>query len=243
MTIALIGYGKMGKEIERRAQERGIAVTARLNSQSQPLAADVLHQIDVVVHFASPGSVVRHVEEWAQNKKNLVIGTTGWQNDLDRVRSTVEKHQIGLVYASNFSLGVNVFNQMVKQAGVAFNNFPEYDVSIHEAHHKDKLDSPSGTALMLANTLLKALDRKKEILSKPPEGKIKPEQLHVSSTRAGSVVGTHRVVFDSGADQIEFVHTAKNRSGFALGALLAAEWIRGKSGMFTMDDVLGDVLR
>lgn len=242
MNIALIGYGRMGKEIERLTQERNIAVVARLTSQSNTLPDDVLSTVDVAIHFATPATVMQHVEEYALKKKNLVIGTTGWQNDLDRVRSIVEKHQIGLVYASNFSLGVNVFNHIVKHAGVAFNKFPEYDVSIHETHHKDKLDSPSGTALMLANTLLKALDQKKEILSKPPEGRIKPEQLHVSSTRAGSVVGTHRVMFDSAADQIELVHTAKNRSGFALGALLAAEWVRGKRGMFTMDDVLGDVL-
>jgi 4-hydroxy-tetrahydrodipicolinate reductase len=243
MNIALIGYGKMGKELDRLAHDRKISVVAHLNSQSRFPAADVLDTIDVAIHFATPQTVLNHVEEWGRKKKNLVIGTTGWQADLAKVRAIVEKEQIGLIYASNFSFGVNVFNLIVRQAGAAFDKFPEYDAIVHETHHRDKPDSPSGTALTLANILLKTLGRKKEIRSKSPEGKINPEQLHVSSTRIGSVIGTHRVVFDSDADQIELIHTAKNRSGFALGSLLAAEWIRGKKGFFTMDDMLDDVLK
>jgi 4-hydroxy-tetrahydrodipicolinate reductase len=243
MNIALIGYGKMGKELDQLARDRSINVVAHLNSQSPIPPADVLESIDVAIHFATPQTVVNHVGEWARKKKNLVIGTTGWQADLPKVRAIVEETQIGLVHASNFSVGVNLFNLIVRQAGMALDKFPEYDVFIHETHHKEKIDSPSGTALTLGNILLKTFARKKEILSKSPEGKIKPGQLQVSSTRAGSVVGTHRVVFDSEADQIELIHTAKNRSGFALGALLAAEWVRGKKGFFTMDDVLADFLQ
>lgn len=241
MKIALVGYGKMGKEVERLAVEKGHTIVARLNSQSPQLSEEASGGIDVVIHFAVPASVVPHVEEWARKKTNLVIGTTGWQNELQKVRALVEQHRIGLIHASNFSLGVNLFSSIVQHAGIAFNKFPDYDLFIHEEHHKDKVDSPSGTALSLARLLLQVIERKKEILNKPPDGTIKPEQLHVSSTRAGAIVGTHRVVFDSAADQIELVHRAKNRTGFALGALLAAEWIRDKQGMFTMDDLVGDL--
>ena len=132
---------------------------------------------------------------------------------------------------------------LVNQGGKILDKLPEYDAFIHEIHHKEKLDSPSGTALTLADLLIRQLHRKKEILAKNPEGKIRPDQLAIASTRAGSVVGTHRVTFDSGADTIEITHTAKNRSGFALGALLAAAWIGRKSGVFTMEDVLADFLK
>lgn len=243
MNIALIGYGKMGKEVERLALEKGHTIVARLTSQSPSVAVEASKDIDIVIHFAAPHSVVQHVEEWARRKKHLVIGTTGWQNDIPTVRRLVEQHRVGLIYASNFSIGVNLFSAIVRHAGIAFNRFPDYDLFVHEEHHKDKTDHPSGTALSLAKLLVQVVERKKEILSNPPEGKIKPEQLHVSSVRAGAIVGTHRVVFDSAADQIALVHQAKNRAGFALGALLAAEWIRGKEGMFTMDDLAQDLFR
>ncbi|HEY4612542.1 MAG TPA: 4-hydroxy-tetrahydrodipicolinate reductase [Bacteroidota bacterium] len=243
MNIALIGYGKMGKEIERLATERNISILARIDVQSSAVRDDVLKKIDVAIHFATPATVLKHVQEWAGKKINLVVGTTGWHNELDKVRAIVEQEQTGLVHASNFSIGVNVFNYLLRHAGKAFNKFPEYDVAIDETHHKDKIDSPSGTALTIASILLKTIDRKKEILTTPPERTAEPHQLRVASARVGSVVGTHRVAFDSAADQIELIHTAKNRSGFALGALLAAEWVRGKKGVFTMEDVLGDVLR
>jgi 4-hydroxy-tetrahydrodipicolinate reductase len=243
MNIALIGYGKMGKEIERLALERGMTIVARIDSQSPSLSDEITRTTDVAIHFATPSSVLGHIEQWAGFGKNMVVGTTGWQNELAKVQSIVSKNNIGLVYASNFSLGVNILLNLVKQAGILFNNFTEYDVFLHEIHHKDKLDSPSGTALTLADVVLKTMKRKKEILSETAKGKIKPEQLHVTSTRAGAVIGTHRVTFDSIADSIELTHTAKNRTGFALGALLAAEWIQGKRGIFTMEDVLSNLLQ
>lgn len=243
MRIALIGYGKMGREIERLALERNISVPLRVDIAPLTLSADDLRDVDVAIHFATPNSVLSRVQQLAEHKKNLVIGTTGWHNDFDAVKSIVASKHIGLVSASNFSLGVNILFHLVKQAGSLFNNFDEYDVFIHETHHKDKLDSPSGTALTLAEILLGTIKRKKAILDKPSHGKIQAEQLHVSSTRAGAVVGKHQITFDSVADNIDIIHTAKNRTGFALGALLAAEWIQGKQGMFTMDDVLADILK
>ncbi|MFH0990190.1 MAG: 4-hydroxy-tetrahydrodipicolinate reductase [bacterium] len=242
LCLALIGYGKMGKEIERLALERGIPIVGRYDIDSPKPTADELKQITVGIHYATPQTVVPHIEEWSSYGQNLVIGTTGWHEHIERVRSIVEERQIGLVYASNFSIGVNILLHLIRSAGKLFNRFPEYDVSLEEIHHREKLDSPSGTALSLAKVILETVERKKEILNTSPIGKIKQEQLHISSSRVGTVVGKHEVIFDSLADTIEISHTAKNRSGFALGSLLAAQWIIGKQGLFTMDDVLSDIL-
>jgi 4-hydroxy-tetrahydrodipicolinate reductase len=242
LRLALIGYGKMGKEVERVAIDRGMQITARVDIDTPSLLIDGVQSADVAVHFALPPTVAKHVEELAKMRKPIVIGTTGWEGDRERIQSLVQSSGIGLVHASNFSLGVNVFYRILKEAGSLFDRFAEYDVSIHEIHHKDKVDSPSGTAVSIANVLLSTIKRKREILAGSPEGKIRPEQLQVSSGRIGSVVGTHSVRFDSAADSIEIVHTAKNRAGFALGAIVAAEWIKGKQGMYTFDEVLEDVL-
>jgi len=143
----------------------------------------------------------------------------------------------GLLYSSNFSLGMNYFFRIVRRAAELMNNANEYDVFVHETHHRQKLDSPSGTALSLARIVIDQIERKKEILTRPPDGKIKPEMLHVSSTRVGTVAGDHIVGFDSEADSIELRHVAKTRRGFALGALAAARWLHGRKGIYTMDDV------
>jgi 4-hydroxy-tetrahydrodipicolinate reductase len=243
LRLALIGYGKMGKEVERIALDRGMEITARVDVDTPSLSIEGVRTADVAVHFALPPTVVKHVEELAKLRKPVVIGTTGWQNDCEKVQSLVQSSGIGLVHAANFSLGVNVFYRILKEAGTLFDQFAEYDVSVHEIHHKEKVDSPSGTAVFIANVLLSAIKRKREILTGSPEGKIRPEQLQVTSGRIGSVVGTHSVRFDSTADSIEIVHTAKNRTGFALGAVVAAEWIRDKHGMYTFDEVLEDAFK
>lgn len=243
MNIALIGYGKMGKEIDRIAGDYGVTVGLRLDVDAPPLSEHDFGAIDAAIHFAVPSTVVRHVEELGVLGTNVVIGTTGWYDELERVKTIAKDWNIGIVYGSNFSLGVNAFFHLIRKAGRLLNAFPEYDAFIHEIHHREKIDAPSGTALTLGNILLTELHRKTELLTKTPEGKIRPEQLQVSSTRGGSVVGSHSVVFDSPSDNLEFTHRAKNRTGFARGALLAAEWIRGKKGLFTMDDLFADVLR
>ncbi len=243
MNIVLIGYGKMGKEIDRLIGERGWNVVKRLDSKSPRVTAQEMENVDVGLHFARPETVIPAVEDWLRWGKSLVIGTTGWHGELTRVQSLLKKGTIGIVYASNFSLGANLFLKILQEAGGVFDRFPEYDVAVQEIHHKRKVDSPSGTALAIANLLLARIRRKKEILAGSPPGAIRGEQLQITSTRAGETVGTHSVRFDSPADTIELTHTAKNRTGFALGALLAAEWVRGKQGLFTMDEVLEDVLR
>ena len=150
----------------------------------------------------------------------------------------MKEHKVGFLHASNFSLGVNLFFQMILDAAHMLDPHPEYDVSIHEEHHTGKVDSPSGTALSLGSIILQSMKRKSSILHETPRGRVAPEQLHVTSTRVGHVAGKHTVLFDSECDSIEFVHTAKSRKGFALGALVGAEWLRGKKGFYTMKDVI-----
>ncbi len=243
LQIALIGYGKMGKEVERAALERGNVVTARIDIDSPSLQSDDVRKSDVAIHFAAPATVLHHVGELAELRKSIVVGTTGWTKEAPSVKSIVESSGIGLVHASNFSVGVNIMYRLLQEAGSLIDRFEEYDPAVHEVHHKDKLDAPSGTALSIAAVLLRTIKRKKEILAGSPQGKIRPEQLQVTSGRYGTVVGNHTVTFDSMADSIEIVHTAKNRTGFALGAVVAAEWVKDKKGMFTFEDVLEDLFK
>lgn len=243
MQIALVGYGKMGKEIERLAIERGWTVPLRIDIDTPPITAAQRKDVDVVIHFAQADKILEDLTPWAEAQKPIVIGTTGWQEQMPKIQALVKKNDIGLLYASNFSIGVNIFFHLVRSAAQIMNQFSEYDAFIHEIHHKNKLDSPSGTALSIGQIMLKYLHRKKELLNETSHGKIRPEQLHCSSTRTGSVVGTHIVGFDSSADSIEMKHVAKDRSGLALGSLVAAEWIIGKKGIFTMDDVFQDIVK
>jgi len=242
MTIALIGYGKMGKEVERLALERGWSIAARLTSRSPAPSEKDLSGIDVGIHFAHPSSVADGVATWTRFRKNLVIGTTGWSSSLEEIRKLVEKAGTGMIYGANFSPGVHLFTRIVKQAASLIDRFPEYDVALHETHHAQKADSPSGTALMLGNILLERIRRKSEILAGPSSARIAPHQLQVGSQRVGAVVGTHTVLLDSLADTIELTHRAKNRTGFALGSLLAAEWIKTRTGVYSVEDMMTDLM-
>ncbi|MGD1044292.1 MAG: 4-hydroxy-tetrahydrodipicolinate reductase [Bacteroidota bacterium] len=243
MRLALVGYGKMGKEIERLAHERGWTVDLRIDIDTPPITKAQRENVDVVIHFATAKDIINDLTPWAEAHKPIVVGTTGWQDHLQNVETLVKKNQIGLIYASNFSLGVNIFFHLVKTAAQMMDKFEEYDAFIQEIHHKNKIDSPSGTALTIGQIVLEHLQRKKELLNETSHNKIRPEQLHISSTRSGAVVGTHTLAFDSAADMIELKHTAKDRSGMAIGTLFAAEWIRGKKGLFTMDDAFQDLFK
>jgi 4-hydroxy-tetrahydrodipicolinate reductase len=234
MKIALIGFGKMGREIEAAAREQGETVTKVFELDSPVSAAD-LADVDVCIDFSTPDAVLSNIRCAAEARRDIVVGTTGWDKHLPEVRKLVVDS--GLLYSSNFSLGMNIFFRIAACAAELMRNLPQYDPYIEEIHHRQKADSPSGTALSLGRILLQRIDRKKGILSHPPDGKIPSDQLHIASIRAGTVTGTHTVAFDSDADLIELRHTAKNRRGFALGALAAARWLRGRKGVYTMDDV------
>jgi len=240
MNIALLGYGKMGKEIERLATERGVHVCARKSRSIQD--ASHFTNADVLIDFSAADIVTDHIQLAIELQKPLVIGTTGWLTDEQSVRRAVEQGNIGVIYASNFSIGVQIFFKLAHEAASLFNRFDNYDAYIHEIHHRQKVDSPSGTATTLGNILLDALARKKRISAQTAEGKIDPEVLHVSSTRAGAVPGTHLVGFDSDADTIELKHTARHRGAFAAGALMAAHWIKDRKGFYSVHDMMNDTL-
>jgi 4-hydroxy-tetrahydrodipicolinate reductase len=242
MNLALIGYGKMGREVELLAKEKGIKIASIFTSDNNidgiGLTPASLKGVDICIDFSTPTSVVKNVEAIASCGKSIVVGATGWYDRMDEVKKLVKERKIGFLYAANFSLGVNLFSQLVMDAAHLFEKHSGYDVSINEVHHRGKVDSPSGTALSLASLIMQTIRRKTDILSENPHREIKLHELHVTSTRVGTINGKHTVLFDSEADTIELVHTAKNRRGFALGAIVAAEWLKGKKGFYTMRDVI-----
>lgn len=246
-NIALIGYGKMGQLVQRFAIEKGHTITAIVDPYGgenchKEITAEALSGADVCIDFSHPQSVVANIEQTAALGKNMVIGTTGWYKQMEDVKQMVAQNQVGLIWSGNFSIGVNALFRIVGYAAQVFKNLPDYDVLGHEFHHKGKADSPSGTATMLGNILLENLDRKGRLAVDKLERKIEPDEIHFSSTRGGSIPGTHLVMFDSPVDTIEIRHTARNREGFAAGALMAAEFIQGKTGFYTIDDLMDDVI-
>lgn len=242
--IALVGYGKMGREIERLAPSAGAEITATFDID-RPLAsapADVAAAFDVAIEFSTPGTVIDNIRWLAAHGKHIVVGTTGWTDQLPEVKTFVEKAGVGLIYSSNFSIGMFLFNRLVGDAARAFQSFPEYDIAIAETHHRAKLDAPSGTALTLASTVLNEWKSKKGILPAPPAHGSAGDALIVSSSRVGAVVGEHTVRIDSAADTITLTHAAHSRAGFASGALRAAAWIAGRTGVFSMEDFMASVI-
>jgi len=238
--IALIGYGSMGKEVERAAIDHGLRVTD-IFELDHSLSEDKNYDFDVAIDFSFPDSVINNVRTLAKLHKNIVIGTTGWNNQFEEIKDIVLSSGIGAVYGSNFSIGMQMFSRIVQEASKIVNRIDDYDIFMQEIHHKRKKDSPSGTALSLANLVLKEVERKKEILTAQSDGTINPAHLHVSSTRGGEVPGTHTIYLDSVFDTIELTHRAKNRKGFAIGSVEAANWIYGKTGLYSFDDIIKEL--
>ncbi len=245
MNIAIIGYGKMGHEIEKVAEAKGIAVrtidpTAG-DADFKEISEESMRNADVCVDFSHPDAVIRNIEKAAKFKKNIVVGTTGWYGSMDKVKRIVKDAGIGLIWSGNFSIGVNAYFKIIEQAAKIMNNIEDYDVFVHEFHHSQKADSPSGTAVMIGKIIIANMKRKNKVVTQELKRKIEPNELHISSTRAGSIPGTHIVGFDSDADTIEIKHTARNRSGFALGAVMATEWIKGKKGFYDINDLMKQI--
>jgi 4-hydroxy-tetrahydrodipicolinate reductase len=230
-NIGLIGFGNMGTEIANAAGAKGFDVMATYDIDNPCTPANIHVDIDVLIDFSIPDAVLDNIRTAAAVNKPLVIGTTGWYGALAEVDKIVRKSEIGVIYAANFSLGMNLFFQTVSHTAGLMNAFAEYDVYIHEVHHRGKIDSPSGTALSLGNIVKAALTRKQLLKTDRSDGQIDPTHLHVTSTRVGQVPGSHVVGFESMADGIEIKHTARNRSGFI-----------GRQGLFTMDDLMKDLL-
>ena len=227
MKIALIGYGKMGQMIEKGAIKRGHSVVARVSSPSWNQAD--LNDADLCMEFTNPESALSNIEKAASFNKSLVIGTTGWFDKVDELHELVEKYQIGALYGPNFSIGVGLMMNFVDYMSLVMNFFEEYDVGGIELHHAAKKDSPSGTAGELARIIANNIERKKEMA--------------FSSVRCGSEPGTHSVFFDSPEDTITLTHAARSREGFAKGAVLAGEWLRGKKGVYTFTDCIDDIMQ
>ncbi|MDB5035913.1 MAG: Dihydrodipicolinate reductase [Chlorobi bacterium] len=237
IRVALAGYGQMGKEIERCAPERNAVIAERFDSASG-IRPDSGNNFDVAIEFTRPDAAVANITTLIAMGKPVVVGTTGWLDRLPEIERLVRERNGRLIHASNFSIGVNIFLGIVAEAGRLMNDQAMYDAAVHEIHHVRKADSPSGTALSIASVLLRELDRKSHILAETSHGRIEPDALHLTSQRLGATVGTHAVLFDSEADTVELTHRAKNRSGFALGALLAARWIIDQpSGVYRFEDI------
>lgn len=236
LKIGLVGYGKMGRLIEEAALQKGHCINAKT---SRHLDIASFKQSQVCIDFSHPESVMDNIRTLAAMGKNLVIGTTGWYDHLDEVKSLVSKYQIGFIYSPNFSVGVNLFLKVVEEAAALIDAFPDYDVGLFEAHHNQKADSPSGTAKAIADTLVQQIRRKTAITDNNSIGRISPNELHVTSLRCGSIPGTHSVIFDSPSDSITLTHQARDREGFARGAVTAAEWLNGKKGFYTIEDMFG----
>ncbi len=241
MKIALVGYGKMGKEIAKICQKRKHTVVAIIDptdpgATHKSINADSLKDADVVIEFTSPSAAVKNIEVIAALKKNMVVGTTGWHDQLPYVQKTIAKNDVGMIHGTNFSIGVNLFFRIVEGAAKLVNKVEDYDVFGFEMHHRKKADAPSGTAKTLSDILLKNISRKKKVAFHSPDKVLHDDAIHIASIRAGNLPGTHVIGFDSPQDSVELRHDAKGREGFALGAVLAAEWIAGKKGTYTVSD-------
>jgi len=247
MKIAIIGYGKMGHEIETIAKAKGIAVTtidpSKDNADFKKINEESIKDVDVCVDFTHQDSVVSNIKKISEFKKNIVVGTTGWYDKIDEVKGIIENSNTALIWSGNFSVGVNIFFKIIEDAAKIINNVDDYDVFVHEFHHNKKADSPSGTAVMIGEILTNNIERKNKIVTQELKRKIEPDELHISSTRGGSIPGTHIVGFDSPADTIELKHTARNRTGFALGAVMAAQWIQGKKGFYDINHMMKSIIK
>lgn len=235
MKIALLGYGKMGKEIEQIAVNRGHEIILKVGkSNADTISPEELRKADVAIEFSTPHTVVKNIERCLDSGTPVVVGTTGWYEQFDAVKKNCMAKNGSLFYATNFSLGVNLFFKVNAYLAGLMNKYPEYEVSMEEIHHIHKLDKPSGTAITLAEQVIKHIDRKTQWSIEDR----KPETLFIKDVREGEVPGTHIIKYSSDVDDIEIMHKAHNRKGFALGAVVAAEFIYNKKGIFTMQDII-----
>jgi 4-hydroxy-tetrahydrodipicolinate reductase len=234
MKIALIGYGKMGKAIEKIATSKGHEIIGRFSSQG--IDNELLKLADVAIEFSKPEAAVANIKACFEAGIPVICGTTGWLGEKEVILQSINRTKNAFLYASNFSVGVNLFFAINKYVALMMNEQTQYDVHVEEIHHTAKLDAPSGTAISIANDILKNIDRKTKWTSEKSENQ---SDLNIFSIREDPAPGTHSVFYDSPIDTIEIKHTAHSREGFASGAVLAAEWILGKKGIFSMNDVLG----
>jgi 4-hydroxy-tetrahydrodipicolinate reductase len=242
MHIVIIGYGRMGKEVENSARQLSIPVAKIIDSIDQ-LKEYRFSPNEVAIEFTEPEAFLDNIKLLCAKKVVTVTGTTGWCSEQEKVERLVKESEIGFLYSSNFSIGVNLFWKVLGFTAKLMNNFAQYDIALHETHHKEKQDSPSGTALQSADIILQNLSRKSDIVVDKLDRKINPDELHVSSTRSGYTVGEHHAIFDSLSDSLTITHAAKNRLGYAHGAIACAKWLyqNQHKGIFTMHDYMQEL--
>ena len=237
MIIALIGYGKMGKTIEAIALKRGHSVNLKIDIDSQAaFTKENLQQCDVAIEFTGTHSAKENILTCLNAGVPIVSGSTGWLKDWDEVENYCKEKNGSFLYASNFSVGVNIFFELNKKLAQLMNGHQDYDISMEEIHHTQKKDAPSGTAITLAEQIIEEIPAKKNWIN---EASSNPADLSIISKREDPAPGTHSIKYSSAIDDIEIIHTAHSRQGFALGAILAAEYIYNKQGIFSMKDILG----
>ncbi|MCF6366693.1 MAG: 4-hydroxy-tetrahydrodipicolinate reductase [Bacteroidales bacterium] len=235
MKIAIIGYGKMGKEIEKIAEERGHEVIFKFDVNSNNFTIENLKKTDVAIEFTQPSSAYKNYLKCFKANIPVVSGTTGWLDKLPEIKLQCEQNKQTFFYASNFSIGVNLFFKLNKQLAELMNNSEGYNVNISETHHTEKKDAPSGTAITIAEDLITNYDKKETWVK---ENAVNNTELVIRSYREGKVPGLHTVKYESDVDYIEITHSAKSRKGFALGAVFAAEFTQNNKGFLTMADLL-----
>ena len=246
MNVIIVGYGTMGKEIEKTLAERNHSIAARIDpvakgADAKSLTHELAKKADTAIEFSLPAAVFDNAALYAQTGIRAVVGTTGWHDQVPEVKALF-RDRGSFIYGSNFSIGAHLFFDLVEKAAAAVSGLPQYDIMMYEIHHKNKKDSPSGTALETAQRILKAHETKTKIMTARLDRRPEPEELHVASLRGGGEPGQHSVIIDSTADIIEITHRARSRAGLALGAVLAAEWLQSREGFFTIEDFLDDIV-
>lgn len=244
MKIALIGYGKMGQMLDALAPSLGLEVVSIIDHHhpkaSYPrITRESVKSAETCIEFTSPNCALKNIHALCSLKKNVVIGTTGWQSSEEELKKLASLNETGIFHAPNFSIGVHIFSKIVEYAAELIEPFKEFEISCSETHHEQKKDVPSGTALQLANSILKKISRKNKISL--DHGTIKEDELYISSKRRGNVVGDHSVEIDALYDQISLTHHCSDRKSFAIGALKAALWLQGKTGFFNFDDMVKEL--
>lgn len=242
MKIALIGYGKMGQEIEKVALERGHQIVCKVDiDENDKFHSPEFKSADVAIEFTTPKSALNNYRKAFESNVPVVSGTTGWLEDIDEIKNECNNNGKTFFYASNFSLGVNLFFAVNKYLCKLMNNFPDYEVVMEETHHIHKLDAPSGTAITLAEDIIANIKRKNSWALYNDTDDNKSDIIEIKDYREGEVPGIHSVIYESDVDSIKITHNAKSRRGFALGAVLAAEFTKDKKGFLGMQDLLGSL--
>lgn len=242
MKIALIGYGKMGQEIEKVALERGHQIVCKVDiDENDKFHSPEFKSADVAIEFTTPKSALNNYRKAFESNVPVVSGTTGWLEDIDEIKNECNNNGKTFFYASNFSLGVNLFFAVNKYLSKLMNNFPDYEVVMEETHHIHKLDAPSGTAITLAEDIIANIKRKNSWALYNDTDDNKSDIIEIKDYREGEVPGIHSVIYESEVDSIKITHNAKSRRGFALGAVLAAEFTKDKKGFLGMQDLLGSL--